>query len=211
MLVDHRASAAPTWDRHASRYARQTRHELRAVWAAASLAQVRPGDRVVDVATGTGLMLDVLRVRPDPPRRLLAVDRSPGMLARLRPLPAGWEARQADARALPLSSGAIDVATVAYLLHLLPPADRAAVLGELHRVIVPGGRLVTVTVNVARRGASRIAAGVLDALAGVAPARLGGLRPHDPRAELAEAGFTVEHAAQRRHGYPSLVVLARRP
>ncbi len=209
-MPSHRASAASTWDALAARYGRQIRHELRAVGVAADLARVRPEDRVVDVATGSGVMLDVLRVRPGRPHRLLAVDRSTGMLARLGPLPPGWEAAQADAVALPLADGSVDVATVSYLLHLLGSAERAAVLAELHRVLVPGGRVVTVTVHVPRRGAGLLGASGLDALAFLAPAALGGLRTHDPRRELAAAGFTVERAAQRRHGYPSLVVLARR-
>ena len=205
-----RASARETWDRHAARYGRQIRYELRAVWAAAALADAGPGDRVLDVATGTGLMLDVLRVGPAPPRRVLAIDRSPGMLARMSSPPEGWTARVADATVLPLGAGSVDVATVSYLLQLLAPEDRAAVLAELHRVLAPGGRVVTVTPHVARRGIGRLGAGVLDAVAAVAPARLGGLRTHDPRAELAAAGFTVERGVHLRHGYPSLVVLARR-
>lgn len=210
-MPSHRASAAPTWDALAARYGRQIRHELRAVWVAAELARVRAEDRVVDVATGSGLMLDVLRVRPDRPHRVLAVDRSAGMLARLGPLPPGWEAAQGDAVALPLADGSVDVATVSYLLQLLGDAERAAALAELHRVLVPGGRVVTVTVHVPRRGLpSCLAARGLDALAFLSPASLGGLRTHDPRPELAAAGFTVVRAAQRRHGYPSLVVLARR-
>lgn len=209
-MPSHRASAASTWDAVAARYGRQIRHELRAVWVAAELARVGPEDRVVDVATGSGLMLDVLRVRPDRPHRVLAVDRSTGMLARLGPLGPGWEAAQADAAVLPLADGSVDVATVSYLLQLLGGAERAAVLAELHRVLVPGGRVVTVTPHVEPSGLGRIGAGLLAALAAVAPARLGGLRPHDPRPELTAAGFTVQHAAQRRHGYPSLVVLARR-
>ncbi|MEJ7797315.1 MAG: methyltransferase domain-containing protein [Solirubrobacteraceae bacterium] len=209
--MNARAGAVETWDRHALRYGRQARHELRALRTAAALAGPGPSDRVLDVATGTGLMLDVLRMRADPPRRLLAIDRSAGMLARLGPLlPDGWSTQRADATALPLADRSVDVATVAYLLQLLPAADRAAVLDEMQRVLAPGGRVVTVTPHVTPRGTQRIGAAILNVPAAIAPARLGGLRTHDPRAELTAAGFTVQRGAQLRHGYPSLVLLARR-
>ncbi len=199
-------AAVTTWDRNAARYDRQRRHELRAVWAAVGFADPQPDDRVLDVGTGTGIVLDMLRVRPRPPARVLAIDRSPGMLARLRPLPDGWSARVADATALPVDDGSVDVATACHLLHLVTADERHAILVELARVLVRGGRLVTVT-PYAGRG---VGAGLLDAVAAASPTRLGGLRTPDPRAAIRDAGFTPVRAAQFRHGYPSLVVLARR-
>lgn len=206
---DDRARAVATWDRHAARYARQVRFELRAARVAADLAAPTAADRVLDVATGSGVMLDVLRERPDPPRSVVAIDSSPAMLALIKPLPQGWSAQRADARALPLATGCVDVVTVGYVLQLLDADDRASVLGEVRRVLTPGGRVVTITPHVPRRGTQRFAASVLDGLAALAPDRLGGLRTLDPRADLATAGFCVERARHVHHGYPSLVVLAR--
>ncbi len=180
------------------------------MWRAAALADAGPGDRVLDVATGTGLVLDVLRVRPHPPRQVLAVDRSPGMLAQLASLPEGWTAREADATALPVDDATIDVVTVSHLLHLLDHRTRRGVLQEVHRVLVPGGRVVTITPHVPRQRAGRLGAALLDTAATLAPACLGGLRTCDPRADLAAAGLEAQHASQLRHGYPSLVVLAHR-
>lgn len=205
-----RAGAARTWDRNAARYARQTRLELRALWAAAALADPGPEDRVLDVGTGTGLLLDVLRVRPRRPSRVVAVDRSPGMLARVGSLPAGWSAVPGEATALALDDGSADVAFCAYVLHLLDTPTRAAVLAELHRVLVPGGRLVTVTPFAGPGRPGRVGKGLLDGAATLLPERLGGLRTHDPREGLAAIGFALRRAVQLRHGYPSLVVLATR-
>ncbi len=206
-----RAAAVRTWDANASRYARQTRWQLRALWAAATLADARPEDRTVDVGTGTGLLLDMLRVRPQRPAQLVAIDRSPAMLDQIGPLPEGWTALPGDVAALPLADGAADVACCTYVLQLLDAPTRATALAELHRVLVPGGRLVTVTPYVPD-GAAPTALGraLLDGAATLLPARLGGLRTHDPRADLARAGFAVRRAVYRRHGYPSLVVLAVR-
>jgi ubiquinone/menaquinone biosynthesis C-methylase UbiE len=208
---DSRAGAAVTWDRQAARYGRQARWELRSLWTAAALARPDADDAVIDVGTGTGLLLEVLRVRPLVPRRVVAVDRSSGMLAQVPPLPDGWSVVTADAAALPLAGASFDVAVAAYIVQILDRSAQAAVLAELHRVLRPGGRLVTVTPHVPRRGAGRLGAAMLDGAAAVAPVRLGGLRTDDVRPALARAGFVVERAAQRRHGYPSLIVCARRP
>jgi len=53
-------AAAGTWDEHATRYAGQERLEARAIEAALRLADPLPQDRVVDLATGTGLLLRAL-------------------------------------------------------------------------------------------------------------------------------------------------------
>lgn len=199
--------SAPVWDRAAAAYARQEHLERRAIARALDLAAVRADDRVLDVATGTGAVLRALAARPERPARAEGVDASAGMLARVGPLPPEWSTRQADARRLPHAGASQDVVTAAYVLQVLDRADRAAVLAEIARVLVPGGRLVAIT-TWSRRRPVRV---VLAAAARLAPRSLVGLTPQDPRPELADAGLRLEHAALVRHGYPSLVLLARRP
>ncbi len=194
------------WDRAAQGYARQEHLELQAVRRALDFTQPRFDERLLDVATGTGIVLRELARRSTRPAEAVGVDTSPAMLARLGALPTGWHAQHGDATRLPFASASFDVATVAYLLQLLDAADRGAALAELHRVVRPAGRLVLVTVWSARPAARA----ALDGLARVAPATSAGLRTHDPRAELARAGWRLERAAALHHGYPSLVVLARR-
>ena len=197
---------AATWDHAARGYARQEHLEHHAVARALDFAAAGPGDRLLDVATGTGLVLRMLAQRPHRPVHAGGVDNAAGMLARIGRLPAGWTIGQADARHLPQPDGGLDVIVAAYVLQVLDVRDRRAVLAELHRVLRPGGRLVTVTTFSARRPVTV----ALAALAASAPASLIGLTPHDPRPELAPAGFVLERGAALRHGYPSLVLLARR-
>jgi len=207
------AAAAGTWDEHATRYAGQERLEARAIEAALRLADPRPQDRVVDLATGTGLLLRALAVRDPRPATVTGVDRSAGMLARVGRLAEEWRVIRGDARCVPLPDGAADVVTCCYLLHLLGMEDRGRVLREARRLLrgAPGSRLVIVTVwaNPDRIG-GRMLSGVLPRLAAASPSRWGGLMPLDPTAELGPAGLVATHrVVLPRGGYPSLVVRAR--
>lgn len=200
------ADAQRIWDRAARGYARQEQLERRAVARAVELAAPARGDEVLDLATGTGLVLRELAARSTPPATVVGLDRSSGMLAEIGRLPTGWRTVQGDAVALPFADGSFDVAIASYLLHLLDPPTRRAVLAELHRVVRPGGRLVVVTVWSARWTARAGLAG----LAAASEAIWGGLRPLDPRAGIDAAGFRITRAATLSRGYPSLVVLAER-
>lgn len=212
--VDRRAASvlaiAPThaeiWDRAAGAYARQEHLELQAVRRALDLAAVGEDEALLDVGTGTGLLLRELARRPGRPAWAMGVDRSPEMLARVTGLPPTWSTVLGDADGLPFGEATFDVATASYLLHVLDATTRAAALSELHRVVRPGGRLVVVSV-----WSARPATGVLLAAAArVAPAALLGLTPYDPRPELPAAGWAIERVATLHRGYPSLVILARR-
>ena len=207
------AAAAGTWDEHATRYAGQERLEARAIEAALRLADPRPQDRVVDLATGTGLLLRSLAARGPRPATATGVDRSSGMLAQVDRLPDEWRVIRGDARCVPLPDGAADVVTCCYLLHLLGMEDRGRVLREARRLLrsAPGSRLVIVTVwaNPDTIG-GRMLNGLLLRLAAASPRRWGGLMPLDPMAELGPAGLAATHRlVLPRGGYPSLVVRAR--
>jgi len=199
------------WDALAEVYDRQLLLERRAVDAALDLADAGLNDVLLDAGTGTGAVLRALAARPVRPRTAIGVDASARMLDRVPLLPAGWHVEQADLTQLPAEDSTFDVAIASYVLHLLEPGDRRAVLGELRRVLRPGGRLITVTVYVPERPRLRPLGTALAKLARAYPQRLGGLRPLDPRPDLIDAGFTPQTARTVLLGYPSLCVAARAP
>lgn len=203
------AAAAATWDRLAARYGRQERWERAAIDAALRVAAPGADERLVDLGTGTGLLLRRLAARHGArPREAIGVDRSPCMLAGVE-LPPGWALMGADARAVALPDGWADVVTCAYVLHLLTVGERAELLAEARRLLAPRpeSRLVVVTVwseRVAVRAALRLLQRAMRD-AGT------GLRPLDPTADLARGGFVLTQRVDLpRQGYPSVVLGARR-
>ncbi|HEV7162829.1 MAG TPA: ubiquinone/menaquinone biosynthesis methyltransferase [Solirubrobacteraceae bacterium] len=114
---------------------------------AVDLARVGPGDRVLDVATGTGDLALELARRVAPGGEVVGSDFSEGMLdrARLKAPAAGpgsvrprfeW----ADAMQLPYDESTFDAATVGFGARNFEDLGRG--LAELTRVVRPGGRVV---------------------------------------------------------------------
>jgi demethylmenaquinone methyltransferase/2-methoxy-6-polyprenyl-1,4-benzoquinol methylase len=117
-------------------------------WRRAMVAEVGAGhqDRVLDVATGTGLVAAALVRRYD--CRVVALDQSPEMLAGAQAkldadgeLAAQIELVRGEAESLPFQNGEFDHLTFTYLLRYVE--DPGATLRELTRVVKPGGRVAS--------------------------------------------------------------------
>lgn len=103
----------------------------------------RPGMRILDVATGTGMVAFALARRG---AEVVGVDQSPAMLgaarARLARTPAlAGRLTFVDGQAeeLPFADGGFDALSFTYLLRYVD--DRGATMRELARVVAPGGRI----------------------------------------------------------------------
>ncbi len=99
----------------------------------ATIARLQPGDRVLDVAGGTG-SLAVRLTRHD--AAVTLVDLSPAMLERAarRLRGTGADLRQADATDLPFPDNSFDVSFISLALHEVPLSDAEAFLKEMARV-----------------------------------------------------------------------------
>jgi SAM-dependent methyltransferase len=102
-------------------------------------AGVGPRDRVLDVATATGLAAAAARARAGPAGRLLGADLSLPMLVRARDRLGSTPVLGADGQALPFRPASFDVVLCHLGLSFFPSPDRG--LAEFHRVLRPGGRL----------------------------------------------------------------------
>jgi demethylmenaquinone methyltransferase/2-methoxy-6-polyprenyl-1,4-benzoquinol methylase len=129
-------------------------------WRRAMVRQIRasPNDRVLDVATGTGMVAAALVRGYD--CSVVGLDQSPEMLAGAR---AKVEAdRQlaehvtlvrGEAESLPFGDGDFDHLTFTYLLRYVD--DPAATLRELARVVKPGGRIASLEFMLPPNGLAR--------------------------------------------------------
>lgn len=99
-----------------------------------------PGERVLDVACGTGIVARLARERLGRNGAVVGVDVNAGMLAVARRVAADIEWREGDATALPVGEGEqFDVVTCHQGLQFF--ADRLAALRHMRRAMKPGGRL----------------------------------------------------------------------
>jgi demethylmenaquinone methyltransferase/2-methoxy-6-polyprenyl-1,4-benzoquinol methylase len=118
-----------------------------------------PEDRVLDVATGTGMVAEALvRSRGC---SVVALDQSDQMLARARQRVAADRLLsgritivQGQAEQLPYADGEFDALTFTYLLRYVD--DPAATLRELARVVKPGGRIASLDFGVPPRRVTRL-------------------------------------------------------
>jgi demethylmenaquinone methyltransferase/2-methoxy-6-polyprenyl-1,4-benzoquinol methylase len=119
---------------------------LHRLWKAfaISIARLRPGERVLDVATGSGDLARAMsrRVRPGGEVWLTDINRSMLERGRDRVLDGGLlaPAVQCDAERLPFPAAHFDCVTVAFGLRNM--THKAQALAEMTRVLRPGGRLV---------------------------------------------------------------------
>jgi demethylmenaquinone methyltransferase/2-methoxy-6-polyprenyl-1,4-benzoquinol methylase len=111
---------------------------------AVAVADARPGDRVLDVAGGTGDLARALARKVAPSGTVVHTDINEAMLRRGRDrlLDDGLvlPTTICDAEHLPFETGSFDLVTVAFGLRNMTHKDRA--LAEMNRVLRAGGRLL---------------------------------------------------------------------
>jgi len=119
---------------------------LHRIWKAMTISQanVRAGQKVLDVASGTGDLALAFAKKVGPHGKVLMTDINDQMLARGRNrlIDAGYptQAVVCDAEHLPFPEGEFDLVTVAFGLRNM--TDKAAALKQMHRVLKPGGKLM---------------------------------------------------------------------
>jgi arsenite methyltransferase len=115
------------------------------------LGRLAPGERVLDLGSGAGTDSLVAAQMVGSEGRVTGIDMTPQMLAKARTAAAEMGADnvefvESEAERLPFEGASFDVVVSNGVIDLIP--DKDAVFSELHRVLVPGGRLQIADVTI---------------------------------------------------------------
>ena len=109
-----------------------------------AIAQLKPGEKVLDLGSGAGFDAFLAARRVGPKGRVIGVDMTPAMVekARQNAIRGGYENvefKLGEIENLPLEDGSVDVIISNCVINL--STDKPAVFAEAFRVLEPGGRL----------------------------------------------------------------------
>jgi arsenite methyltransferase len=118
-----------------------------------ALGPLESGAHVLDIGSGAGTDSLIAAQMVGPAGRVTGIDMTPEMLAKARASAAVMNATNveyvaAEAEALPFENESFDIAISNGVIDLLP--DKDTVFTEIHRVLVPGGRIQIADVTIQR-------------------------------------------------------------
>jgi ubiquinone/menaquinone biosynthesis C-methylase UbiE len=132
----------------AENYERYFVPTIGAAWATALLeaSGLSSGERVLDVACGTGIVTRRASELVGPEGFVAGLDVNPGMLTVARSVsPTSIEWHESSAESIPCQDASFDVVTCSLGLQFVP--DRSAAMREIRRVLADGGRVAIGTVG----------------------------------------------------------------
>jgi len=116
-----------------------------------TLGPLAPGERVLDVGSGAGTDSLVASQMVGPEGQVAGVDMTPEMVAKARGAAAEMGAAnveflESEVETLPFEDERFDVVISNGVIDLIP--DKEAIFSEIHRVLVPGGRIQVADVTI---------------------------------------------------------------
>lgn len=185
--------------------------ESKARRRALELAGIKDGQKILEVAVGTGLAFYEI-VKRNPNGTNIGIDISVGMLKkarkRLSRLPeANYELKKASAFHLEGADAQFEVLINNYMFDLIAFDQMDAVLAEFKRALKKGGKLVLVNMTVGEK----LGSGIYDFLYRLSPRMMGGCRGIRMSEKLEEQGFRVKLREYHQQClFPSEVILAQK-
>jgi ubiquinone/menaquinone biosynthesis C-methylase UbiE len=212
-----REQARRVYDRIGSRQDTQAFYEDRATEILIQHGEFGAAHRVLEFGCGTGrFAVRLLSHHLPAGASYRALDLSPNMvqLARARLAPFGPRAEAIVTDGSPPTSepaGSRDRFVSNFVLDLLSEEDIAAVVGDAHRILVPGGLLCVASLSSGSGVFSGFMSRVWSRVHRWRPALVGGCRPLELRAWVTPPKWEVRHHSKLApFGVPSEVVVAAR-
>ena len=182
--------------------------ESKARQRAIDMAAIKNGEKILEVAFGTGLnFVEILKRNPQ--GWVNGIDVSMKMLERARKRISktgqkNYTLYLGDCRHLPFEDGTFDILMTQYLLDILPVEDFTPILLQFRRVLKDGGRIVLVNMTKGERWLNKI----YEEIYKLKPPLLAGCRGVMAQPFLEEIGFKeFQREFVSQLGFPSEVVL----
>jgi len=175
---------------------------------AIDLASIQNGERILEVALGTGLSF-VEMLRRNPLGQVDGIDVSMRMIEKtqkraVRTGSRNYTLLRCDCRHLPFEDGTFDIVINQYLLDILPVEDFVPILSEFKRVLREGGRIVLANTTKGEKWVNTI----YERLYKLKPPLVAGSRGVLAQPFLEKIGFKGVHREFfSQLGFPSEVVL----
>ena len=174
---------------------------------ALEMAAIRNGEKVLEVALGTGLNFAEILKR-NPRGSVQGIDVSTKMLERTKKRIAkiehgNYALHLCDCHHLPFEDGAFDILMNQYMLDILPVEDFNPILVEFKRVLKDGGRIILVNTTNGESWINQI----YEQIYKLKPPIIAGSRGVRAQPFLKEVGFTkIRREFISQFGFPSEVV-----
>ena len=183
--------------------------EKKALSEALVLANITPGETILDVATGTGQMLKEI-VKRNPSGHNSGIDLSPDMLEKAKVRLSEFDSDHyylnvGNAYQLPFEDASFDLLFNNYMLDMLPEKDFSLIFDEFYRVLKSGGRVVITSMSLGKKWYNRF----WYYIAKWFPELMTYCRPVPLTDHLVKSRFKIIKSKQvSQNTFPSIVVLA---
>lgn len=186
--------------------------ESKALNKCLDLAEIRNGEKILEVAAGTGIFFKkIVKLNPDGMNR--GIDISPHMIRKAEKelsllKSTNYALHQGNALKLEFEDNTFDLLFNNYMIDLMPQEYFETILHEFYRVLKPGGRVIITTFSFGTRRIHRFWIWIARNF----PALLTGCRPVSLQKYLEKTGFEIvnsEHISQNT--FPSEIINAKKP